>query len=90
MKATLFLAVVLVIGFLAALVYSSFGNRAFRCEVCITFQGRTSCRIGAASTREHALRTAADLACAQISAGISETTRCPNTPPDSVKWLPGK
>lgn len=90
MKPTVLLAVVLVAGFLAALVYSTFGNRAFRCEVCITFQGRTSCKVGAASTREQALRTAADLACAQMASGISETTRCPNTPPDSVKWLSGK
>lgn len=87
---TVILAVALSVGFLIALVYSSFGNRGFRCEVCTTYQGRTACKIAGASSREHALRAATELACAQISSGMTDSTRCLNTPPDRVKWLSGQ
>jgi len=57
-----------------------------RCEVCITYQGRNACRTASARTRELALRTATDNACAQIASGVTESNQCQNTPPDSVRW----
>ena len=87
---TVILAVALSVGFLIALVYSSFGNRDFRCEVCVTYQGRSACKVAGASSRDHALRAATELACAQISSGMTDSTRCLNTPPDRVQWLSGK
>ena len=38
------------------------------------------------STRELALRTATENACAQISSGVTDSNQCANTPPDSVRW----
>jgi hypothetical protein len=79
----LFLAIV--VGFV---VYSTVttGRNRIRCEVCITFQGRQACRTAAASTRELALRTATENACAQISSGVTDSNQCHNTSPDSVRW----
>jgi hypothetical protein len=71
---------------LVAIVISSFGNAQYRCEVCITFRGRQSCRIARAITKEGALRTATDNACAQISSGVTDSQQCTRTPPDSVTW----
>jgi hypothetical protein len=77
----LFLAIV--VGFV---VYSTLNTGRIRCRVCITFQGRQSCRTAAAGTRELALRTATENACALISSGITDSNQCHETPPDSVTW----
>ena len=69
------------------LVYSSFHTARFRCQVCITFRGRTDCRTASAETRDGAIRTAVDNACAQLAAGVDESTQCSSTPPASVRWL---
>ncbi len=90
MKKSTLLALLLGVIFLAALIYTSFGNASYRCRVCVTFQGRQSCQSAAAKTREQAVRAATDLACSDVSTGMSESTRCLNTPPDSVKWLAGR
>jgi hypothetical protein len=82
--------IILAIVILGAIVYSTFGNRAFRCEVCMSYNGRKSCRIASASTRENAQRTATGNACALISNGSFDTARCENGEPDSVKWLNGR
>ena len=48
--------------------------------------GTQSCRTASARTRELALRTATENACAQISSGVTDSNQCNNTPPDSVRW----
>jgi hypothetical protein len=75
--------VAIVIGFV---VYSTLTTGRTRCEVCVTFRGQQSCRTASASTRELALRTATENACAIISSGVTDSNQCHNTPPDSVRW----
>jgi hypothetical protein len=78
-----FLFAALVIGYV---VISSFRPRSFHCQVCMAFQGRRDCRTASADTRENALRTAVTNACAQLSSGVTESSQCENTPPESVAW----
>jgi hypothetical protein len=78
---------VLVLGYLVA---SSFRKQAFRCQVCITYNGRRDCGIGAAQTQMEAQRTATTTACAQIASGVTESNQCENTTPDTVQWLAGR
>ena len=89
MKKSVVLVILFIAVFVALLVYSTMGNRRFRCQVCMTFQGRSSCRIAAASSKEQALRTATENACALISSGVTDSIACGNTRPDSVQWLSG-
>jgi hypothetical protein len=84
---TALLALVFLLVFLAILIYSTMGLRRHRVKVCMTFNGRTSCRTAGASTREQALRAATDNACAFIATGMTESMACTGTPPASVKWL---
>jgi hypothetical protein len=77
------LFVAIVVGFV---VYSTLSTGRVRCQVCITFRGQQACRTAAASTRELALRTATENACATISSGVTDSNQCHNTPPDSVRW----
>jgi hypothetical protein len=86
-KKTTLLGILFAALVLGYLVISSFRTQPYRCEVCITFQGRHDCRTGAAQTRMDAQRTATMTTCAQLSSGVIESNQCENTPPDSVHWL---
>lgn len=56
-----------------------------RCEVCITYLGRSQCREAAGRTPEEATRTATDNACAFLAAGMTAIVECQHTAPDSVR-----
>ena len=87
MKKTAWLAIAFAVLVVAFVVLSTFRQNRVRCEVCISYQGRRDCRTASSTTREGALRAATDNACAQLASGVTETTQCLNTPPDSVNWL---
>ncbi len=77
------LFVVLVIG---VLIVTSRGNAAYRCEVCVTFNGRTVCRNGAAATEAGAERIASDTACTDLSSGMTSLMQCQSNAPRKVTW----
>jgi hypothetical protein len=83
------LAVVITVAVLglAYMFYSSTSNVRYRVEVCVAFQGRTSCRTARADTEEHALRSAQSNACGLIASGVTDTMQCEHSNPTSVKWL---
>ena len=87
MKKTVWLAILFVVVVIGFVVYSTLGTGRVRCEVCVTYQGRSACRTASAQSREQARRTATENACAQIASGVTESNQCENTPPDSVRWL---
>ena len=60
------------------------GSLQERCEVCVTFLGRTACREAVGATREEAVRTATDNACAFVASGMTQTVQCTTSPPDRV------
>jgi len=78
--------VVFVVAVIGALIYTSGGNNTFRCEVCVTFDGRTVCRNGAAPTKMGAERIAADTACTDLSSGMTSLMQCQNNAPRKVTW----
>ena len=90
MNKTVLLAIGFALVVLVVLVYTTLGNRRYRCEVCMAFQGRSACRTAGASTEGQALRTASENACALIASGVTDSIACDTTPPTSVKWLSGK
>jgi hypothetical protein len=65
----------------AAIVYSSVGLGAHRCEVCIEFGGRQVCRTVEAATEEEARLGATTNACGVLASGVTNTLRCQRTPP---------
>lgn len=75
------------LAFLGVAVYvviSSFGLSQESCEVCMVFEGRESCRTARAPSREEAIQTARDNACARIANGRAESIRCGATQPASI------
>jgi hypothetical protein len=81
------LIVLAVVGFIGLLAYMSMGQKQHRVEVCVEFNGQKNCRIAAGPTREAALRTATENACATITNGMTESMSCGHKPPISSKWL---
>jgi hypothetical protein len=86
-KKTVLLGVAFCAAVLGYLVYSSFQTKPYRCNLCITFKGTRDCRTASADSEMEALRTATMNACGIIAGGVTETTQCENTKPDSVTWL---
>jgi hypothetical protein len=89
-KTAVILAIAFAAAVLAVLIFTTIGISKFRCEVCMTFNGRTACRTAGASSEAQALRTATENACAQIASGVTDSMACENTPPGSVKWVSRK
>jgi hypothetical protein len=87
MKTTTWLAVLFLGAVVGWLFYSSFHQERVRCQVCMSFDGHRDCRTASATTRPEALRTAVSNACAQLASGVTATTQCENTTPESINWL---
>jgi hypothetical protein len=66
------------------LVYSMLQQTRVSCEVCITFRGATQCRTALGPTRENAVETATNNACAFLASGMTDSVACSNTPPQRV------
>jgi hypothetical protein len=80
-RKTLVAAVVVLVPIAAFVVYSSFQVSAVECEVCMRFDGRETCRAASAASREEALRSATDNACALLTSGMTNTIQCHQSPP---------
>jgi hypothetical protein len=65
-------------------IYRSLTFPHYECEVCVTFQNDRVCRTAASGTREATIESAVTSACGTLAAGMTESIRCQNTPPDSV------
>lgn len=78
--------VAFVVAGIALIVWSSMGLSQVTVEACFTFNGLSECRVASGTTREEALRTAADMACAVISSGMTDRINCQNTEPTRVEW----
>jgi len=75
-----------VIAFFGLLAYMTMGQRQYRVEVCMEFQGHQQCRTASGATKQGAQRTAAENACALISSGMTDTMDCQHRPPVKVEW----
>lgn len=73
--------------FVGVITYQMLGHRQNRVEVCMTFDGRSNCSTAAGNTKEEALRTATDSACATIAFGVTDSQACGRSKPVSVRWL---
>jgi hypothetical protein len=78
---------VLALGFLAYLVYSSLNLGGVSCEVCVEFAGRTACRTATGTTSVEATQTAQSNACSLVTSGRDELIPCTETSAESVQCV---
>jgi hypothetical protein len=76
-----------IVAFVGLLAYMTLGMKQHRVEVCMEYREQKNCRTASGPTREAALRTATENACATISSGMTESVNCGSRPPVSVRWL---
>lgn len=74
-----------VVGFVAFIIFSALGLDRFTCRVCLSYQGRTDCASASGTTEMEARRTATDVVCANLTSGVTNTIACTNTQPQSVQ-----
>jgi hypothetical protein len=72
--------------FLGAMAWSTLGNARYKCQVCITFNGQSLCRDGAATTKAEAERVAADGICSDLGHGLTEIMQCQQNAPRQIAW----
>ncbi len=88
MKKPVLVGIVFVIVVLAVLIYSSFHLAAYGVEVCMNYNGRTACATAKGASKETALDSAIQTACAQIASGVTDTIGCSRAAPAKETWLP--
>ncbi|MGH9322019.1 MAG: hypothetical protein ACRD21_04180 [Vicinamibacteria bacterium] len=54
------------------------------CEVCMEFKGQEACRTAKGPSRDEAISTARDNACARIAFGREDSILCGNSQPASI------
>lgn len=87
MKKPVIAAVVLAVALVGLIAYSTLGLSQYRVEVCMEFEGRTSCRVTSGSSKDFAVRTAIQNACADIASGVTGTMGCQGNSPKRITWL---
>ncbi|MBM3783131.1 MAG: hypothetical protein FJW30_02165 [Acidobacteria bacterium] len=86
-KNTIILIAVTAIGLLVLMVSSTLSLGGYKVEICKEFQGRQACGTAVGSSETDAMNTATQVACAQISSGMTESTQCQAGNPVKVTWL---
>jgi hypothetical protein len=82
MKRGTLITILLAVGFAGFLLWSTLDAQQVTCSACVTFNAQTNCATASAETEEEALRSAVNTACGTISAGMDESIRCGNRPPE--------
>ena len=86
MNGKVWAGVAVAIAIFGALMYFAItGQTATSCEACVEFNGQTKCRTAKGPTKEEALKTATDNACAFLASGMTDSIKCGRTPPKSSK-----
>lgn len=87
MSKPVLVGIVLLAAVAALMIWSGSGLREHRVEVCLTFEGRSVCRVASGASRESAQRQAQDNACALLTSGVTGSITCGQVLPDRVTWL---
>jgi hypothetical protein len=84
MKRPVLLGILFVVAVLAVIIYSSMNLARYRYEVCMQYEGRTSCKTASGATADFAKQTAITGACAEIASGVTGTVACGQSTPIRV------
>ncbi len=87
MKKPVLIGIIFVAVVLGAIIYSSMNLSKYRVEVCMTFNGNSSCRTASGKTQDETLQTAITNACADIAGGVTDSIACERTAPTKETWL---
>jgi hypothetical protein len=75
------LVVLLLIGFVAFLAYTTLSAQKVECEVCVEFGSGRNCAMASANNEKEAARSAQTTACGPLARGMDASIACGNVAP---------
>ena len=85
MKRSTVLTLLVIIAIAGLFFYMTTAHAANRCEVCVTYHGRSNCATAAGATAQDAREGAQTTACGPLAAGMDESIACGRLEPTSVR-----
>ena len=85
---TRMVTVVVVLGFVAYLLWSTLSAQRVECTVTVEFNGARRTATASAASESEALTQAQNVACGPITSGMNESIACSNRPPVSRQCRP--
>ena len=82
------LTLVVVLGFVAFLLWSTLASQRVKCTVAVDFRDRAGSATASAASEENAVREAQTAACGPITGSMDDRIACGNTPPVSRQCRP--
>ena len=82
------LTLLVLMGFVAFLLWSTLASQRAECTVAVDFRGRTGEATASAASDQDAAREAMTAACGPITGSMDERIACANTPPVSRRCHP--
>lgn len=73
--------IVVLMGFVMLLLYSTLSSQKAECRVLVEYNGRRDSATASAASPEEAERQARTTACGTLAQGMDERIACDNTPP---------
>jgi hypothetical protein len=75
------LVVLILIGFVAFLAYTTLSAQKVECEVCVEFGSGRNCAMASATSEKEAARSAQTTACGPLAHGMDASIACGNVAP---------
>ncbi len=72
---------VVILGFVALLAWSTLSAQKTECEVCVEFNGMRNCATASAASEAEAAQSAQSTACGVLASGMAQAVMCGDTPP---------
>ena len=66
-------------------IYVTTSQASTRCQVCVTYHGRSNCAAAAGANEQDAKEGAQTTACGPLASGMDESIACGRVQPDSVQ-----
>lgn len=77
------LTLIVMLGFVAFLLWSTLSSQRIECTVAVDFRGRSGSATASGASEQSATHEAQTAACGPITGSMDETIACGNTPPVS-------
>lgn len=85
MKRSTVVTLVVIAAIAGLAVYSTTSRASNRCQVCVTYHGRSNCASAAGQSEQDAREGAQTTACGPLASGMDESIACGRVQPDSVQ-----
>ncbi len=82
------LTLIVLLGFVAFLLWSTLASQRVECSVAVQFRGRAGSGTASAASEDNAAREAQTAACGPIAGSMDESIACANTKPVSRRCHP--